>query len=166
VGGRGVLFDTGAHIVDLVCWYLGGEPELVSYADDSRGGTEAVAKLTVRRGGATARIHLSWLSKLQNGYRVVGSDGVLEGRVYESSSYTRRNAAGRARVVKTDKAREFTHFADKLLANFTAVINGLESPIVSPTDVRPAVALIDDCYAHRTLMEAPWYDAYERLAHV
>lgn len=30
-GGRGVLFDTGAHIVDLVCWFMGGEPELVDY---------------------------------------------------------------------------------------------------------------------------------------
>jgi predicted dehydrogenase len=165
-GGRGVLFDTGAHIVDLVCWFMGGEPELVSYEDDSRGGTEAVAKLTVRRGSASGNIHLSWLSKLRNSYRVVGTNGSLEGRVYEWSSYTRRDKRGRTKSIRTDKAREFTHFAEKLLANFTAVIEGRESPIVSAADVRPAVSLIETCYARRASMAAPWYDACQRLAHV
>jgi len=166
VGGKGVLFDTGAHIVDLVCWFLGGEPELVDYEDDSRGGTEAVARLELRRGAATARIHLSWLSKLRNTYRVVGTDGVLEGRVYEWSSYTHIDGSGRARSIKTDQAREFTHFADKLLTNFTAVMAGDEPPIVSGRDVRPAIAVIDACYAHRSLIDAPWYDACRRLTNV
>jgi len=166
VGGRGVLFDTGAHIVDLVCWFMGGEPELVSYADDSRGGTEAVAKLDVRLGEATGRIHLSWLSKLRNTYRITGTEGSLEGRVYEWSSYTHRDKGGRARSIKTDKAREFTHFAEKLLANFTEVVEGRAKPIVSAADVRPAIALIDACYAGRSTLDAPWYGACERLAHV
>lgn len=166
VGGRGVLFDTGAHIVDLVCWFMGGEPELVRYEDDSRGGTEAVAKLTVRRGDATGKIHLSWLSKLRNTYRVVGTEGSLEGRIYEWSSYTHRDENGRARTVRTDKTREFTHFADKLLANFTAVIEGRESPIVTPGDARTGVALIDACYQNRGTIDAPWFDACARLAHV
>lgn len=165
-GERGVLFDTGAHIVDLVCWFMGGEPELVSYADDSRGGTEAVAKVTVRRAAATANIHLSWLSKLRNTYRIVGTEGSLEGRVYEWSSYTRRDRNGRAKSIRTDRAREFTHFADMLLDNFSAVVEGREVPIVSASDVRPAIALIDSCYARRARLEAPWYDACERLAHV
>lgn len=165
-GGRGVLFDTGAHIVDLVCWFMGGEPELVSYEDDSRGGTEAVARLSVRREGATATIHLSWLSKLRNSYRVTGSEGSLEGRVYEWSSYTRRDKNGRGRLIRTDKTREFTHFADKLLHNFIGVIEGRESPIVSASDVRPAISLIDTCYDRRSLLAAPWYDVCERLVNV
>lgn len=165
-GGHGVLFDTGAHIVDLVCWFLGGEPEIVSYSDDSRGGTEAVAKVTLRRGAAVARVHLSWLSKLRNTYRVTGTKGSIEGRVYEWSSYTHRDATGRTRTVRTDKAREFTHFADKLLANFISVVEGRESPIVSAEDVRPAVAVIEACYARRASMEAPWYDAFQVLSNV
>jgi predicted dehydrogenase len=165
-GGRGVLFDTGAHIVDLVCWFMGGEPDLISYADDARGGTEAVAKLSARRGPAIARVHLSWLSKLRNTYRVVGTTGSLEGRVYEWSSYTRRDANGRARTIRTDRAREFTHFADKLLDNFVAVIEGRELPIVAAKDVRPAVSLIAACYEHRTPIETPWLDACRKLTHV
>jgi len=166
VGGRGVLFDTGAHIVDLVCWFLGGSPELVGYKDDSRGGTEAVAKLTLKLAGATAHIHLSWLSKLRNTYRIEGSEGSLEGRAYEWSSYTRLDKSGGAKSVKTDRAREFTHFADTLLANFVRVIEGRESPLVSAKDVRPAIGLIESCYARRSRIDAPWYEACERLAHV
>jgi predicted dehydrogenase len=162
-GGRGVLFDTGAHIVDLVCWFLGGEPEVVSYADDSRGGTEAVAELSLRSGDATADLHLSWLSKLRNTYLIEGTMGALEGRVYEWSSFTRRDAAGRARHVKTDKAREFAHFADTLLSNFTEVIEGRANPLVTPADVRPATRIINECYGRRSLIEAPWYDACQEL---
>ena len=165
-GGRGVLFDTGAHIVDLVCWFMGGEPELMSYEDDSFGGTEAVAKLDLRRGSAKAHVHLSWLSKLRNTYRLIGTDGALEGRVYEWSSYTRRDRNGKGRSVKTDRTRDFTHFADKLLDNFVAVIEEREAPIVSAGEVRPAISVIDQCYRNRRLMDLPWFDACTRLAHV
>ncbi len=165
-GGRGVLFDTGAHIIDLMCWWMGGEPELVSYQDDSRGGTEAVAKVEVRKGSVTAKVHLSWLSKLKNSYRVVGSDAILEGRAFDWSSYMRRDRSGRVKTIRTDKSREFSHFAEKLLMNFAAVMEGKERPTASPTDVRPAISIIDACYKHRTLLEEPWYDTYRRLAHV
>jgi predicted dehydrogenase len=161
-----VLFDTGAHIVDLVCWWMGGQPEVVGYEDDSYGGTEAVAKVTLRRGAASARVHLSWLSKLRNRYRVTYSDATVEGGVYEWSSYTLRDRSGRARTVRTDKGRSFTDFADKLLTNFTEVIGGREAPIVSAADVRASVAVIDDCYAHRNRLAEPWHDACEKLAHV
>lgn len=165
-GGKGVLFDTGAHIVDLVCWFLGGEPEIVSYSDDSRGGTEAVAKVSLKLGAATARIHLSWLSKLRNTYKITGTKGALEGRVYEWSSFTRIDGSGKGKLVRTDKAREFTHFADKLLANFVRVLEGTEEPIVTPKDVRPAVSVIESCYARRAQLDEPWFDTGRRLAHV
>jgi predicted dehydrogenase len=165
-GGRGVLFDTGAHIVDLVCWWMGGEPEIIDYADDARGGTEAVARITLRRGPTTAHIHLSWLSKLRNFYRVVGSRSTVEGGVYEWSSYTRRDGAGRARKVRTDKTRTFDDFSDMLLANFTDVIAGRSLPLVSAADARPAIAVIDGCYSRRTQFAEPWHDACEELVHV
>lgn len=165
-GGRGVLFDFGPHVLDLVCWFMGGKPEVVSYADDSYGGTEAVARVELALGEVTARVHLSWLSQLGNGYEVFGSDGSIGGQVLEGSEYFRRDASGRARTVRTGKAREFTYYAEKLLDNFTAAIAGRERPIVTPEDVRPSVALIEECYARRTRLDAPWYDACERLAHV
>ncbi len=164
-GGKGVLFDTGAHIVDLVCWFMGGEPELVQYLDDARGGTEAVADVSLRLGDATAHVRLSWLSKLQNTYRIEGSQGALEGRVYEWSSYTHEDSSGKSRSVKTDRVREFPHFADKLVHNFTEVMAGNAKPTVSPRDIRSSVSLIETCYENRTAMDTPWLEAHGRLAH-
>ena len=164
-GGRGVLFDFGAHVVDMVCWFLGGLPELENYADDSYGGTEAVAKVRLRSGDAWADIHLSWLSALPNRYRIVGTEGALGGEVLEGSSYVREFPGGRSKVVRTDKAREFTYYADKLLDNFLAAIEEREPLLITPEDVRPSIAIIDQCYSQRARLPAPWFDACRRLAH-
>lgn len=164
--GRGVLYDTGAHIVDLVCWWLGGQPEIVDYADDARGGTEAVARVTLRRGDAIARIHLSWLTKLRNVYRVTGSLGSVEGGVYEWSSFTRHDASGRKRKVRTDGNRTWVDFSHRLLDNFIEVIAGRARPAVTAADTRAGIAVIDGCYARRSRLEEPWFDVHEELSHV
>lgn len=165
-GGRGVLFDTGAHIIDLVCWWMGGQPELIEYTDDSHGGTEAVARIVLRRGNTTARVQLSWLSKLRNVYRVVGSRASVEGGVYEWSSYTRRDANGKVRKVRTDSTRVLQDFFDILMTNFAAVVDGREQPIVTAADARASTAVIEQCYARRSQFAEPWHDAFEVLAHV
>jgi predicted dehydrogenase len=155
-GGRGVLFDTGVHVVDLVCWWLGGEPEVVDYADDSRGGTEAVARVRLRLRGAEAHVHLSWLTKLRNAYRIVGSKGTVAGGAYDLASFQlngRKHRAGRAWQVYED-------FVAVLLDNFADVIAGRAQPLVSAADVRPAIAVIDRCYAQRRTLDEPWHDAW------
>jgi predicted dehydrogenase len=161
--GRGVLFDTGAHVVDLVCWWLGGEPEIVEYADDARGGTEAVARLKLRLGGAEAHIHLSWLTKLRNAYRVVGSRATVEGGAYDWSSYV-LTSGGRARKVRASRSRHvYEDFVGLLLDNFVQVIAHRAAPLVTAADVRAAIALIDTCYRRRQTLEEPWHDAWQRL---
>lgn len=165
-GGRGVLFDTGAHIVDLVCWWMGGQPEVVDYSDDSHGGTEAVACIKLRRGSTTAFIKLSWLTKLRNTYKVVGTRGSVEGGIYEWSSFTRYDARGKAKKVRCDKTRVLQDFFDMLIANFGAVVAGSEHPIVTAADARASTAVIAECYARRSKFAEPWHDAYEVLAHV
>jgi predicted dehydrogenase len=158
-GGRGVLFDTGVHVVDLVCWWLGGEPQVLDYADDSRGGTEAVARIRLRLRGVEAHIHLSWLTKLRNAYRIVGSKGSVEGGAYDLASFSlngRKTRAGRGWQVYED-------FVAVLLDNFADVIGGRAEPLVSAADVRPAIAVIDTCYARRRTLDEPWHDAWQRL---
>jgi predicted dehydrogenase len=158
-GGRGVLFDTGVHVVDLVCWWLGGEPEVVDYADDSRGGTEAVARLKLRLRGIEAHLHLSWLTKLRNAYRIVGSKGCVEGGAYDLASFQmnrRKRRIGRGWPVYED-------FVAVLLDNFAEVIAGRAEPLVSAADVRPAISVIDTCYDRRKSLDEPWHDAWQRL---
>ncbi|HUQ76734.1 MAG TPA: Gfo/Idh/MocA family oxidoreductase [Burkholderiales bacterium] len=158
-GGRGVLFDTGVHVVDLVCWWLGGEPEVLDYADDARGGTEAVARVRLRLGGAVADIHLSWLTKLRNAYRIVGTKGTIEGGAYDLASFQlngRKVRASRSWQVYED-------FVAVLLDNFADVIAGRAEPLVSAADVRPAIAVIDNCYRRRRPLDEPWHDAWQSL---
>jgi predicted dehydrogenase len=158
-GGRGVLFDTGVHVVDLVCWWLGGEPEVLDYADDSRGGSEAVARVKLRFGEVVAEIHLSWLTKLRNAYRVVGSRGTIEGGAYEWASFHlngRKVRAGRS-------WQGYEDFVAVLLDNFAEVIAGRAEPLVSAADVRAAIAVIDTCYRTRRTLDEPWHDAWQRL---
>src|SRR6185436_11960506 len=83
-GGHGVLADVGAHVIDLVCWWLGGRPELVRYEDDSFGGTEAQCEVQLAQGSARAVVRLSWLSKLRNTYRVHLTSGhTIEHGIYD-----------------------------------------------------------------------------------
>lgn len=166
-GGKGVLLDTGAHIVDLVCFWLRGSPRLVRYRDDSYGGTEAVADLTLEHEGCTGRVRLSWLSKLSNAYRIKGTQGSIEGGSYEWASYTLQSAGGSPRRVKTaEKVRSFEDLAGALVDNFIEVVRDGAEPIVAGREVLPSIETIEACYQQRSRFELPWNEACERIVHV
>ena len=163
-GGRGILLDIGAHVVDLVCWWMGGLPEVARYADDAMGGTEAWADLALQRGGATAEVRLSWLGKLKNGFVVEGDQGRVTGGIYDWRSL-RLQQGGRERTIRLDAAaRTYNEFAHEILANFSAVIANGAAPLVSGADVLPGLEVIERCYAKRTRVAMPWFDAWTRVA--
>ncbi len=159
-----MLADLGAHALDLACWWLGSEPTLEAYNDDSFGGTEAVAQADLRAGDATLRIRVSWLSKLSNRYRVEGSGAVLEGSLHDFDAFDIRHGSRTSRV-RVDGARPFAEYGEVLLDNFIAVAAGRAAPLVTAADVRPSIALIEACYSNRRRFEVPWHEAYGRLLH-
>jgi len=164
--GKGVLLDTGANIVDLVCWWLGGKPWLTRYRDDSFGGTEAVAAVELEHQGCRASIRLSWLTKLPNAYRIEGECGSIEGEVYDWASFIQRSPDGKARRVRTqDRPKGFEEFGHRLIDNFVDVLTTGAAPIVSGRDVLPSIEIIDACYASRERFDLPWLDASEPAAH-
>lgn len=163
VSGKGILLEQGAHIVDLVCWWLGGRPVLTSYCDDSYGGTEAVAELRLESGGCHARVHLSWLSRLENGYRIEGDTGSIQGGAYEWSSLQLRTG-GRARRLRTRwRPRNFDEFGGLLIDNFLEVLSQGARPLVAATDVLPSLEVIDACYRRRERFPMPWHEAWDRI---
>lgn len=163
-GGRGVLADLGAHALDLACWWFGEEPSLDAYCDDAFGGTEAVAQVDLRSHQGTAAVRVSWLSKLGNCFRIVGSKAALEGSLHDYGAYTLRDGS-RTRRVRVEGGRPFAEYGFALLDNFLDVVAGRATPLVSAEDVRPSIALIDACYADRRRFAMPWHDAFARLAH-
>ncbi len=94
---RGVLLDRGVHVLDAVCWWLGGEPTALSCQTDSFGGPEAVVRLTFSHQQCRGEVRLSSLNKLCNTYRVEGESGVLSGGIEDWSHVTLLRWADRLR---------------------------------------------------------------------
>ena len=157
-GGKGVLLDRGAHVVDLVCWWMGRKPELVSFYDDSFGGCEAVCEARLKTAGCNAIIKLSWLNKLRNRFVVVCEGAEFSGEIYDWRRLTvsRTGASRREKVVLKTSVRSFGDYADQLVANFVDVIRGTARPLISADDVADSIDVIEQCYRHRRRFAMPW----------
>jgi len=162
--GRGILLDIGAHVVDLACWWLGGAPEVTGYEDDAMGGTEAMATARLRSGGCDVTLRLSWISKLKNGFVLEGERGSVEGGIYDWSTLTHTTGGRPRKLSLPTKARVYADFAPILLDNFIDVISRGAKPLVPGADVMPSLDVIETCYARRTRMAMPWFDAYTKVA--
>jgi len=164
-GGRGVLADKGSHLLDLICWWLGGKPEISSYKDDSRGGTEAVAELRFRINQCEGVVQLSWLSRYGNTFEVRGDRATAAGGLFDWDTLGFTSTSGSKTTMRLpSKAKIPQDLGATLLDNFLDVVGGRATPLVSGSDVLPSIELIDECYAQRTRMAAPWYDSWRRIA--
>jgi predicted dehydrogenase len=162
--GKGVLLDVGAHVLDLICWWLGRQPQVTSYADDSFGGSEAVAKLAFTDGQAHGEVHLSWLAKLPNGFRIEGEAGSIVGSVYDWQAVELVTRSGKRNVIPLNSRIRTSSDAGRLVVeNFLGVIQSGRLPLVSGQDVAPSIAMIEECYARRRRFEMPWHDECERI---
>ena len=155
---HGILLDIGAHVVDLVCWWLKGKPAVVSSENDSFGGTEAVASVKFRLGGCSGEIRLSRLAKLSNTYTITGDRGVIVGGAYEGGRISLAGPSGK----KTDiachaPAGRPAESSRALVENFLACIAGNASPLIPAADVVDSIEMINDAYARATRFAMPWY---------
>lgn len=162
---KGVLLDRGAHVLDLVCWWLGGKLRLISYKDDSLGGSEAVAKMSFETGECRGTVHLSWLSKLKNSFSIQGESGSIEAGIYDWRTLTLRSRSGAEKKIRVDtEFRELGDLNRLLIDNFLDVIRKGVPPLISPKDVIDSIALIEECYARRERFVMPWHDTLQRIA--
>jgi len=154
----------GAHVLDLVCWWLGCQPRVTAYADDSFGGSEAVAKVSFTDGKAHGEVHLSWLAKLPNSFRIEGEAGSIVGSVYDWHAVELTSRSGRRKVIRLNSGIRTTSDAGGLVVeNFLDVIRNGRPPLVSAQDVAPSIAMIEECYARRRRFVMPWHDDWEQI---
>jgi predicted dehydrogenase len=156
---KGILLDIGAHVVDLVCWWSGGKPTLLSSENDSFGGCEAVASLTLDYNGCRCEIRLSRLSRLPNRFLVKGNLGTIEGGVYDWKSLIVTKNDGRRRALKMHSpANELFDFGRTLVANFLGVLRKDTKPLIPAGEVLASIELIEEAYGKAKRFPMPWYE--------
>lgn len=160
--GKGVLLDRGAHVLDLICWWLGARPEIDSYYDDSFGGSEAVANISFRLGNCRGDVYLSWLSLYPNTFRIEGERGALEVGTYELASFIREDTSGRRCKVRLHSdIKAVSDFGKIIINDFLEVLRSGKEPIVNGRDVLPGLEMLDECYSRRQRFSMPWHENYE-----
>jgi UDP-N-acetylglucosamine 3-dehydrogenase len=155
----GVLRDRGAHVLDHICWWLGGKPTPISSENDSFGGGEAVARVRFEYNGCHGEIELSWLSSFPCMFRVTCESGEVVGDVYDFRSVLLKSESGRKQRVKLNAPEKSkSDVALKVVENFINVIDIGEDPLVSGGEVLDSVQFADECYEKATRFDMPWYD--------
>jgi predicted dehydrogenase len=165
-GARGVLLDTGIHALDIICWWLGGKPTLVSSENDSFGGPEAMARLRLRLVDCRAELRLSWLGRLENRFSVIGDLGTISGRidVWDRVNIDYRN--GRRELIRLRGCEtSYMQFGERVVHNFLDVIAGRAAPLVTATDVLPALELVDQAYRSANRLPLPWLQPQEEACY-
>lgn len=159
----GVLRDLGAHVLDVVCWWLDTKPMLVSSQNDSFGGNEAVARVCFKHNGCRGEVELSWLAKLPGRFVVEFEAGVIRGDVYDFRGFTLSTRSGGERRVRVRSGpMSYSAMAHAIVTNFLNVVEGNERPIASGQAVLNSIEFIDECYRAASRFDMPWYDVLER----
>lgn len=157
VSARGVLLDRGAHVVDHICWWLGGKPKVVSAQNDAFGGSDAVAHIQFEYGQCVGEIKLSWLSSFPCRFSVQAQKGTVEGDIYDYQHIVLTMGSGPKKRLKL-AALDKLSIGSQIVANFLAVVRRKERPLIDGRDVLDSVQFIEECYRTAARFPMPWYE--------
>lgn len=157
VSSKGILMDLGSHVIDTICWWAGGRPEVVEMKDDSYGGPESVVKILAEKDGCTIRITLNRLCELSNTYRVAGEKGCVEGGIFDWKKIRLdEKGGGRSEKRLACQSRNYPGFVVPVIDNFLEVVRYKALPLISGRDVLASLEFIDDCYRSRERFDLSW----------
>ncbi len=157
---RGILRDRGAHVIDHICWWLGGKPNLISSKNDSFGGSDAVAHIQFEHNMCIGEVKLSWLSKFPCRFIVKCEAGTVEGDVYDYQRVVVTEESGRKKRIKL-KSENKSDIGFRMVTNFINIIIKGNEPLVAGSDVLDSIQFIDKCYEAATRFKLPWYEVME-----
>ena len=164
-GAKGAWSDTGVHLLDSVCYWLGGKPVLLRSQNDSFGGPEAMATVQLAYDGCQIEIKVSRLGKLMNGFEIIGSLGTIRAESEDWDEITVEFKNGRQKRYKCASNRlKYCDFAKPMIANFVQVAMGHAEPLVSGQSTLATIELLEQAYAAATRYPMPWNGHIEKLA--
>jgi predicted dehydrogenase len=161
--GGGVLFDTGAHTLDLLLYWL-GDVASFEYYDDSYGGVEADCELCLTMAsGVQGTVQLSRTRDLRNTAIIKGDRAILEVNL-RRNWLSVRSLNGESGLVgyglTSDSSemveQQFSDLFKPQIEDWFAAIRDEHPSAVPGTAARRSVALIEACYAQRRQLEFPW----------
>jgi predicted dehydrogenase len=153
----GILLDVGSHVVDILCWWLGSDPQMVECKTDSFGGPEARAMLVLDFSGVTTQMDLSYYQKLTNVYRISFELGCITGVSGEEHRFTLTRSGRKPRLMRLPHGRVSSlGHATRMISNFVGAIAGANQPLVTGRDVLPSIKAISEGYRLAQGFDAPW----------
>ena len=156
---KGAWSDTGVHLLDTVCYWLGGKPELVQSLNDSGGGPEAMATVRLRHENCDAEIKVSRLGRLANGFTIQGTKGSITAQAEDFTEITVQFTGGGKKKYKCARGHlQYTDFAKPLLSNFADVVLGKAKPTVPGREVVDTIELLQAAYDNVQSYDQPWDD--------
>ena len=161
--GGGVLVVSGSHFMDRLL-YLFGQPDVIRYEDDSRGGVEANCRIIVtcqvQGRSLPGEITFSRTHTLANRLRICGENGLLEVREGEARVVTfRPRRGGREHQISGGPAAKDGDYFRMQLEDFVDAIQSSTEPRVNGEQGSRSVALMEHCYGMATRIQEPWVDA-------
>lgn len=163
--GGGVLNDIGAHLLDLLTWWL-GTPAKVAASDDAMGGIEANSRLTLEVGGVPGVVRLSRDWERPNHVTLRGTKGFMRWNLEDVDRVTVALDGDDPFELRAPAGAPAT-FLDCFRAQLDAVLDareGTPAVVVRAAELLPSIEVIETAYRERSLMEMPWLSANERAA--
>jgi predicted dehydrogenase len=162
ISSKGVLLDRGAHVLDLICWWLDAKPKTLISENDSFGGREAVARIQFAHKKCLGEVKLSLLGKIPCVFSIECEQGTISGDIYDFQSIILNTKSGREKRIKFKTGEKYyTDFGNTIVNNFLNALNKTAKPLILGEDVLKSVEWIDECYAAATRFNIPWYDFLE-----
>jgi predicted dehydrogenase len=157
----GVFLDLGAHLLDLMLWWV-GDPTSLEYFDDAMGGLEinSVARFEFAN-GSRGRVQLSRDWELPNKYVIRCEKGWLAWKVGEANR-VEIGAKGSGRTILGETLEDGSsaaNYAESFvaqLANCIKAITADEKLLVPGEEGIRSLRLIEKCYQSRKLLPMPW----------
>lgn len=162
MAGGGVLADFGVHVLDLLLWWL-GDLSVVEYRDDAMGGVESDCEMRLATlAGVTGVAEISRTRNLRNTAVFEGERARLEVGIWDPDPEVRLSIAGSEVALAGHARREeeaglnFTDVFIRQIDDFAAAVRRRREPFVPGAEGRRSLALIEECYGKRRLLELPW----------